>query len=127
MLEPAVRAALDAASFGHLATIGPDGAPHSTPVYVAARGEQVIFFTGPHTRKARNLARDPRVAISIVPAAKWYEPIVVRGRVVDRIQGDTAWDIIDTIAAKYTDQPYPHDSPRTVFVIDPEHQKIGMG
>ncbi|GAA1119614.1 PPOX class F420-dependent oxidoreductase [Kribbella jejuensis] len=126
MLEPAVREALDAASFGHLATIGPDGAPHSAPVYVAARGEQVVFFTGPQTRKGRNIRRDPRVALSIVPAAKWFEPIVIRGQVVDQIEGDAAWEIIDTIAAKYTDQPYPHDDPRTVYVIDPTVQRVGM-
>jgi nitroimidazol reductase NimA-like FMN-containing flavoprotein (pyridoxamine 5'-phosphate oxidase superfamily) len=43
----------------------PDGSPHSAPVYVGAHGDRVVFFTGPGMRKARNLRRDPRMALSI--------------------------------------------------------------
>jgi nitroimidazol reductase NimA-like FMN-containing flavoprotein (pyridoxamine 5'-phosphate oxidase superfamily) len=68
MLEPDVRRVLDGASIAHLATVLPDGSPHSTPVYVGARGDQIVFFAGPGMRKARNLRRDPRLALSIAPS-----------------------------------------------------------
>ncbi|MER7008224.1 pyridoxamine 5'-phosphate oxidase family protein [Dactylosporangium sp. NPDC000555] len=42
------------------------GSPHSTPVYVGTHGDRVVFFTGPGS-KARNLHRDPRMALSIAP------------------------------------------------------------
>jgi nitroimidazol reductase NimA-like FMN-containing flavoprotein (pyridoxamine 5'-phosphate oxidase superfamily) len=35
------------------------------PVWVGLEGDRVAFFTQPGSRKAQNLARDPRVAISL--------------------------------------------------------------
>jgi len=126
MLDPAIRDVLDAASYAHVATVLPDGSPHSTPVYVGTRGDQIVFFTGPGMRKARNLRRDPRLALSIVPADNPFQPIVVRGRVVEWIEGDEAWEIIDRLVAKYIDERYPRDHERMVLVVEPEHQKVGM-
>ena len=34
MLNPDVRRVLDGTSLGHLATVLPDGSPHTTPVFV---------------------------------------------------------------------------------------------
>ncbi|WP_427895434.1 PPOX class F420-dependent oxidoreductase [Kribbella sp. GL6] len=127
MLEPAVRAVLETASYGHLATLLPDGSPHNTPVYVGAHGDHVVFFTGPGMRKARNLRRDPRLALSIVPVSNPFEPVTIRGRVVDWIEGDPAWEIIDRLVAKYIDLEYPRDQERVVLVVEPDHQKVGMG
>jgi PPOX class probable F420-dependent enzyme len=126
MLDPVVRDVLDTASFAHVATVLPDGSPHSTPVYVGARGDQIVFFTGPGMRKARNLRRDPRLALSIVPVDNPFQPVVVRGRVVEWIEGDEAWEIIDQLVAKYIDERYPRDHARMVLVVEPEHQKVGI-
>ncbi|MFF0270417.1 PPOX class F420-dependent oxidoreductase [Kribbella sp. NPDC004536] len=126
MLDPAVRAVLETASYGHLATLLPDGSPHSTPVYVGAHDDHIAFFTGPGMRKARNLRRDPRVALSIVPADNPFEPVTIRGRVVQWIEGDEAWPIIDHLVAKYIDLKYPRDQERVVLLIQPDHQKTGM-
>jgi len=93
---------------------------------VGARGDQIVFFTGPGTCKARNLRRDPRLALSIVPVANPFSPVVVRGRVVEWIEGDEAWEIIDRLVAKYIDLRYPRDQERMVLVVEPEHQKVGM-
>jgi PPOX class probable F420-dependent enzyme len=126
MLDPTIRRVLDGAAFAHLATILPDGSPHSTPVYAGTRGEQIVFFTGPGMQKARNLRRDPRVALSIVPADNPFEPIAVRGRAVEWIEGDDAWQIIDRLVAKYIDLQYPRDQERVVIAIEPDRQKVGM-
>lgn len=120
MLSPELRRLLDAATIAHLATVLPDGAPHATPVYVGTHDDHIVLFTGPHTRKARNLRRDPRVALSITPADNPFESFSVRGRVVDWISGEPAWEIIDRLVAKYTDIPYPRDSERAVAVIEPD-------
>ena len=127
MLDPDVRRVLDGTSIAHLATVLPDGSPHTTPVYVGAYGDRIVFFTGPGMRKARNLRRDPRMALSIAPVDNQFEPVVVRGRVVEWLDGDAAWEIIDRLAAKYTGAPYPRGHERVVAVIEPEQQTVGVG
>jgi PPOX class probable F420-dependent enzyme len=127
MLDPDVRRVLDGASIAHLATVLPDGSPHTTPVYIGAHDDHIVFFTGPGMRKARNLRRDPRVALSIAPAGDMFTPVVVRGRVVEWIEGEAAWEIIDQLATKYTGAPYPRGQERVVAVIEPERQAIGIG
>ena len=78
-----VRALFDGPNYAHLATVLPSGAPHSVPVWTAARGEHVLFFTQPQSRKARNVERDPRVAFSITDHEHPYRMAQVRGRVVE--------------------------------------------
>ena len=90
MIDPDVRGVLDGPSIAHLATVGADGSPHSTPVFIGTHEEHVVFFTGPRTRKARNLQHDPRLALSIAPAEDPLTPIVVRGRVTSWLENDAA-------------------------------------
>ena len=127
MLDSYVRRVLDGTSIAHLATVLPDGSPHTTPVYVGAHGDRIVLFTGPGTRKARNLRRDPRMALSVAPVNSPFEPVTIRGRVAEWLEGDTAWQIIDQLATKYTGQPYPRDKERVVAVIEPERQTVGIG
>jgi PPOX class probable F420-dependent enzyme len=127
MLDPDVRRVLDGASIGHLATVLPDGAPHAVPVYVGTHGDRIVFLTGPGSRKARNLRRDPRMALSIAPTDNPFQPVLVRGRVVEWLDGDEAWEIIDRLAIKYTGVPYSREMERVVAVIEPDRQSFGMG
>jgi PPOX class probable F420-dependent enzyme len=127
MLDPAVRTAVDSTPIAHLATVLPDGAPHSVPLWVSTLDDKIIFLTGPASRKARNLRRDPRVALSIAPADNPFEPVVVRGRVVDWIDGEEGWNLVDRIAQKYIGQSYGRDQDRVIGVIEPDHQKVGIG
>jgi PPOX class probable F420-dependent enzyme len=126
MLNPDVRRVLDGASIAHLATVLPDGSPHTTPVYVGTHGDRIVFFTGPGMRKARNLRRDPRMALSIAPADNPFEPVIVRGRVEEWIEGDAAWEIIDQMSMKYIGAPYSRELERVVGVIEPERQTVGV-
>jgi PPOX class probable F420-dependent enzyme len=126
MLDPDVRTVLDGTSFAHLATVLPDGSPHSVPVYVGTHGDRIVFMTGPDSRKARNLRRDPRLALSITPVDNPFNPVAIRGRVVEWLAGDPAWEIVDRLARKYTGVNYERDQERVVGVIEPERQKVGM-
>ena len=78
------------------------------------------------SRKARNLRHDPRVAVSVVAPDNPYAPAVVRGRVTGWIDGDAGWAIIDRVAANMGG-PYDRSQERIVAVIEPEHQKVGLG
>ncbi|GAA3121274.1 MULTISPECIES: TIGR03618 family F420-dependent PPOX class oxidoreductase [Nonomuraea] len=125
MLSPAVRRVLDGTPIAHLATVLPDGSPHNVPIWIGTHGDHVAFLTGPRSRKARNLRDDPRVAVSMTPADNPFEPVIVRGRVVEWLDGDAAWDIIDGIAQKYIGQPYSRDEDRVVALVSPDHQIVG--
>jgi len=114
-----VRHLFEGANYAHVATLLPDGAPHSVPVWVGLEGEQIAFFTDPTSRKARNLGRDPRVAISVTDYEKPLTMAEVRGRVMERLEGERAFAVIDRISHKYTGQPFPLRTGRVVFLIDP--------
>jgi PPOX class probable F420-dependent enzyme len=126
MLDPEVRRVLDGTSIAHIASLLPDGAPHSVPVWIGVEGDRVVVLTGPGSRKARNLRRDPRVALSIAPADNPFQPVTVRGRVVEWVEGDAAWEIIDRLAAKYIGAPYSRELDRIVLVIEPVRQNVGV-
>ena len=119
-LPDAVRAILDGPSNAHIATILPDGSPHSVPVWVGVEGRRLAILTSPRSRKARNLSRDPRVSISMTDARQPNLMAQVRGRVCERVEGDEAWRIIDRMSHKYIGQPYPLREDRVVFLIEPE-------
>ncbi|MDB5059912.1 MAG: pyridoxamine 5-phosphate oxidase-related FMN-binding protein, partial [Chloroflexi bacterium] len=46
-LTDAVRALFDAHNYAHVATVLPDGGPHSVPVWVGLEGSQIAFLTDP--------------------------------------------------------------------------------
>ena len=125
MLDPDVRRVLDGTPLAHLASVLPDGAPHSVPVWIGTHGDHVAILTGPGSRKARNLRRDPRIALSLTPADNPFQPVIVRGRVVEWLEGDAAWEIVDRISAKYTGGPYARDEERVVALIEPDQQSVG--
>ncbi len=125
-LDPAVRRVLDGTPLAHLASVLPDGAPHTVPVWIGTYGDHIVFLTGPDSRKARNLRRDPRVALSLTPPGDPFQPVVVRGRVVKWLEGDAAWTIVDQLAVKYIGRPYSRDEERVVAVIEPERQTVGL-
>jgi PPOX class probable F420-dependent enzyme len=127
MIRSDVRDVLDSTALAHLATVLPDGSPHTVPVWVGTHGDHVVFFTGPGSRKARNLRRDPRVALSLTAVDNPFQPVIVRGRVVEWLDGDAAWAIIDEVAAKYTGHPYPRGEDRVVALVEPERQTVGVG
>jgi PPOX class probable F420-dependent enzyme len=119
-LPDEVRVLFDDANTAHVATLMPDGAPHSVPMWIGLEGGRLAFLTDPSSRKARNLDRDPRVAISVTAHDRPFAMATVRGRVAQRLEGDAAWIVIDRLAHKYTGGPYPRGFDRVVFLVEPE-------
>jgi PPOX class probable F420-dependent enzyme len=115
-----VRRFFQDANFAHVATLLPDGSPHSVPVWVSPEGDRVAILTSRNSRKGRNLERDPRVAISVTAHNQPYATALVRGRVTDRVEGDAGWEIIDRMSHKYIGQPYEPRTDRVVYLIDVE-------
>ena len=122
-IDDDVRSLFEGANFGHLATLMADGSPHSVAVWVGLEGDQVAFFTQPQSLKARNIARDPRVAISITDHDNPYRTARIRGRLASTLEGDAALEVIDRLSLRYTGKPFPMRS-GIVYLIEPE--KVGF-
>jgi PPOX class probable F420-dependent enzyme len=120
-LTDEARDVLAGRAFAHLATVLPDGAPHSVPIWIGVDGDRLVMFTQSGSRKARNIEADARVAISAVDDANPYRQCDLRGRVSERIDGEAAQAVADELSMKYTGAPFPWRSPNTVaYVITPQ-------
>jgi PPOX class probable F420-dependent enzyme len=97
----------------------PDGSPHTVPVWVGLEGERVAFFTQEGSQKAKNLEREPRCAISITDFEHPYRSARVRGRVVERLTGEAALDVMDRLARRYTGEDFPMRS-GVVYLVEPQ-------
>jgi len=107
---------IDARNFAHLATIMGDGSPHSAPVWIGREGSRLIVCTDEGSVKARNTARDPRVAISIIDLNDPYSETQLRGRVVER-RHDSDFKLVDGISRKYVGEPYPDHSEAPIALV----------
>jgi len=63
----------------HLVSIRADGRPHVAPVWYAREGGRVWVMTGSGTAKARNIAKNPAVSLSIAAPGRPYWYIVLEG------------------------------------------------
>src|SRR4029077_14802781 len=91
MITDDVRPLLEGRNYAHVATLLPDGSPHSVAVWILVLDDdRVAFFTQPSSRKARNLERDPRVAISVTDRENPYRMAWLRGTVGETLTGEEA-------------------------------------
>jgi PPOX class probable F420-dependent enzyme len=110
------RDLFDKKSFAHLATVGADGSPQVTPVWVDYDGTHVRFNTARGRLKVKNLDRNPKVALSIQDPDNPYRYVQVRGRIAESTeQGADAH--IDALAKKYIGKAYPYRQPGEVRVM----------
>lgn len=119
----------DAKAFAHVATVGPEGEPHSSPVWFEWDGENIRFSLTKMRQKYLNLQRDKRLALSVLDHANPYRYIEIRGEVVDVVP-DPDIDFISRMAKKYLDKDrYPWHRPgdeRVIMVVRPV-KVSGMG
>ena len=59
------RALVESSALAHLVTLESDGRPQISCVWVGMEGDDIVFSSLGPRRKLDNIARDPRVALSI--------------------------------------------------------------
>ena len=84
----------EASRTGKLATVRSDGRPHTAPIWFVVDGDDLVFMTMETSVKARNMRRDPRVALSVDDQVFPYTHVIVEGTVtmtheVDKLEWST--------------------------------------
>jgi len=110
-------------NWGTVVTLRADGSPHSTPVWIDTDGDNVIFNTSIGRAKERHLRRDPRVAVTVLPAENQQAGYVsVTGTA--ELTEEGALDHINKMAKKYLGQDeYPYLQPgeqRVIVTVKPD-------
>jgi PPOX class probable F420-dependent enzyme len=104
-----------------VATVMPDGSPQLTQTWVGTDGEHILLNIVAGLQKAKNIARDPRVAVNVLDPDDLRRSFAVRGHVVATTT--TGADAnIDDMSQRYLGRPYPNfpgvPSTRLVVVIE---------
>ncbi len=103
-----------------LTTINPDGSPHVTGVGALWDDGAFWFQTGETTRKGRNLARDPRCALSV--STREFDLVV---------EGDahkiTAPTTVQKMASRWAAQGWPASVDESGLVLTAEYSAPSAG
>lgn len=121
------RALLEQPLFASLATIGPDGHPQVTVIWLHVEGDRVVFNTAKGRAKHRNMEGDPRVTVLLLDPANGYRYAELRG--VAEITEEGADEGIDLLAQKYlgTDYPFRRDGEERIKVLMDVNAEHWMG
>ena len=106
--------------FAHLATVRPDGSPQSSVMWFAWDGS-LIRMTHTRTRqKFANLAREPRVALSVADPDDQYRFLELRGT-VEKIEDDLGAEFYRSLQRRYgMDYPIQDADVRVIITIRPD-------
>lgn len=99
-----------------LATVRPDGRPHVMAVWAVWLDGELGFSTGRRSRKARNLAADPRCTMAVEPAET--EAVVVDGTASEVTDPERLARLAEAYRAKYGMDPTELGEP--LFALRPD-------
>jgi PPOX class probable F420-dependent enzyme len=130
-LPEAARELIESGALGHLVTLGPDGSPQVTCIWVGLdRDELVSGHLAASQRKLQNVRRDPRVTLSFEgtrvhpPGMKEY--LVVHGRA--RIEEGGAPELLQRLAHVHLGPDVkfpPMDDPPPGFTMRVTVERVG--
>jgi len=115
-LSDDLKKLIDQPNFAHLATLMPDGSPHSAPVWMAREGDLLLICTEATSLKGKNTQRNPRVSLSIVDFRDPYTEAQIRGRVIEQ-RPDPRLDYFDRMSRKYIGKPWPYRDEKSPIVL----------
>jgi len=121
MLPESARAVLESNALGHLVTLGPDGSPQVTIVWVGLDGDEIVSGHLMQLQKVRNIRNDGRVVLSLetpnINEMGLQEYLVVYGTA--RITEGGAPELLQRLAHTYLGPEVkfpPFDNPPGGFV-----------
>ena len=114
-LPDELRALVESGPMAHLATIGADGSPQVTVIWIGLDGDELVSGHLGWWAKLRNMERDPRVVLSFdaprEPGVFLNPYAVLRARATIE-PSDGAWDLLDRLAKVYISRDADFPAPR---------------
>lgn len=108
LADPLVRELLGKRLVAVLATIGPEGVPHLTPLWFADDGPAIAMATGAASTKVENLERDARASLVLHDSKAGFAVCgaSIEGR-VELVGGEAAVALVDRVHARYVASDAP--------------------
>jgi PPOX class probable F420-dependent enzyme len=103
--------------FGVVATVGDDGRPQTSVVWVDWDGENVVFNTTNARAKGRNLRDNPRVSISVWDNDNPYAYFEVEGTAT--LDETGAAEHINELSLRYTGEDFASPVDRVIVRVLP--------
>lgn len=108
----------------YVATVMPNGSPQLTQTWVDTDGQHVVINIVQGMQKARNLERNPLVAVAVSHPTTPTSFFQIRGRVTE-MSSEGGAASIEALSHKYTEGPYAwyggRDQVRLVVTIEAQH------
>jgi len=130
ILTDDVRSALTAGHLGHLVTVNPDGSPQVSIVWIGLEDEDIVVGHMGSGQKIRNIARDPRVALTVEAEGKnavgMANYLIVHGTA--RLVQGGAPELLQRLAETYVGPGVkfpPFDDPPPGNVIHITAERVG--
>jgi PPOX class probable F420-dependent enzyme len=129
-MPDAARALVESGALAHLVTLEADGRPQVSCVWVGMDGDDIVFASLGPRRKLDNIARDPRVALSMegteFDAMGLKQYLVVHG--TGRIEQGGGPELLQRLAHTYlgADVKFPPmDDPPPGVVVRITAERLG--
>jgi PPOX class probable F420-dependent enzyme len=95
-----------------MATLRPDGSPHTAAAWYDWEDGRVLVNMHSDRLRLANIRQDPRVSLTATDVENWYWQVTLMGRVVS-IEDDVDLRGIDRLANRYIGSDYPaREEPR---------------
>jgi PPOX class probable F420-dependent enzyme len=117
-LTPKQLELLQGKNFAVVATVGDDGRPQTSVVWIDTDGENVVFNTTNSRAKGRNLRKDPRVSVSIWDNDDPYKYLEVEGNA--ELDENGAAEHINDLSHKYEGQDFHTPVDRVIVRVSPD-------
>lgn len=104
-VPPEVDAFLRKPNPALIATLRPDGSPHTVATWYDWDDGRVLVNMDESRLRLRFMRGDPRVSLTVLDEASWYTHVSLLGRVVS-LEEDRDLAGIDRLAIRYTGRPF---------------------
>jgi PPOX class probable F420-dependent enzyme len=128
-VPPEVDEFLARANPAVIATLRPDGSPHTVPTWYDWEDGRVLLNVDESRLRLRFIRRDPRASLTVLDGETWYRHVSLIGRIVS-IEDDPELADIDRLALRYTGKPFRRREAKRVSAwLEPErwHTWEGSG
>jgi PPOX class probable F420-dependent enzyme len=88
-----------------IATLRPDGSPHTAATWYLWEGGRLLVNMDESRKRLDHLRADPRVSLTVLADDGWYRHVTLVGRVVS-LEPDSELEGIDRLSRHYMGQAY---------------------